>query len=30
MLEVESSISPEYIAGRGYYTASRLADVPDG
>ena len=28
MLEVESSISPEYIAGRGYYTASRLADVP--
>jgi hypothetical protein len=29
MLEVESSISPEYIAGRGYYTASRLADVPD-
>lgn len=29
MLEVESSISPEYIAGRGYYTASRRADVPD-
>jgi hypothetical protein len=29
MLEVESSISPEYIAGRGYYTASRLADVPE-
>src|SRR5215208_4167460 len=28
MLEVESDISPEYIAGRGYYTASRLADVP--
>ena len=28
MLEVESSISPEYIAGRGYYTASRPADVP--
>jgi hypothetical protein len=28
MLEVESSISPEYIAGRGYYTASRRADVP--
>jgi hypothetical protein len=28
MLEVESSISPEYIAGRGYYTAIRLADVP--
>jgi putative DNA primase/helicase len=29
MLEVESSISPEYIAGRGYYTALRLADVPE-
>src|SRR5919112_1288532 len=29
MLEVESSISPEYIAGRGYYTASRLEDVPE-
>jgi hypothetical protein len=29
MLEVESSISPEYIAGRGYYTASRRADVPE-
>jgi hypothetical protein len=29
MLEVESSISPEYIAGRGYYTASRRADVPN-
>lgn len=28
MLEVESSILPEYIAGRGYYTASKLADVP--
>jgi hypothetical protein len=29
MLEVESSISREYIAGRGYYTASRRADVPE-
>jgi putative DNA primase/helicase len=29
MLEVESSISPEYIDGRGYYTASRLAEVPE-
>jgi hypothetical protein len=29
MLEVESSISPEYIAGRGYYTASRLVEVPN-
>jgi hypothetical protein len=29
MLEVESSISPKYIVGRGYYTASRLADVPE-
>ena len=29
MLEVESSISLEYIAGRGYYTASRRADVPE-
>jgi len=29
ILEVESSISPEYIAGRGYYTASRLVDVPE-
>jgi hypothetical protein len=29
MLEVESSISPEYIAGRGYYTASSRADVPE-
>jgi hypothetical protein len=29
ILEVESSIRPEYIAGRGYYTASRLVDVPD-
>jgi Domain of unknown function (DUF3854) len=29
MLEVESSISPEYIAGRGYYTAFRLVDVPE-
>jgi hypothetical protein len=29
MLEVESSISPEYIAGRGYYTASRRAYVPE-
>jgi hypothetical protein len=29
MLEVESSIAPEYIAGRGYYTASRRADVPE-
>jgi hypothetical protein len=29
MLEVESSISPEYIASRGYYTASRRADVPE-
>jgi hypothetical protein len=28
-LEVESSISPEYIAGRGYYTASRRADLPE-
>ena len=28
MLEVESSISREYIAGRGYYTASRLTDLP--
>src|SRR5215217_8937919 len=28
MLEVESSISSDYIAGRGYYTASRLVDVP--
>jgi hypothetical protein len=28
ILEVESSIRPEYIAGRGYYTASRLVDVP--
>ena len=29
ILEVESSIRPEYIVGRGYYTASRLVDVPD-
>jgi hypothetical protein len=29
MLEVESDISPEYIAGRGYYTAWRRADVPE-
>jgi hypothetical protein len=29
MLEVESGISPEYIASRGYYTASRRADVPE-
>jgi len=29
MLEVESSILPEYIAGRGYYTAFRRADVPE-
>jgi hypothetical protein len=29
ILEVESSIRPEYIAGRGYYTASRLVDVPE-
>ena len=29
MLEVESSISREYIAGRGYYTAWRRADVPE-
>ena len=29
MLEVESSISPEYIVGRGYFTASRLEDVPE-
>jgi hypothetical protein len=29
ILEVESSIRPEYIAGRGYYTAARLVDVPD-
>jgi hypothetical protein len=29
MLDVESSISPEYIAGRGYYTASRRAEVPN-
>jgi hypothetical protein len=29
MLEVESNISREYIAGRGYYTASRLAHVPE-
>ncbi len=29
MLEVESSISPDYIAGRGYYTASKLTDVPE-
>jgi hypothetical protein len=28
-LEDGSGISPEYIASRGYYTASRLADVPD-
>jgi putative DNA primase/helicase len=28
-LEVESSISPEYIARRGYYTATKLADVPE-
>jgi putative DNA primase/helicase len=28
MLEVESGISREFVIGRGYYTASRLAEVP--
>jgi hypothetical protein len=30
MLEVESGISPEMIAQRGYWTASTAADIPDG
>jgi hypothetical protein len=29
MLEVESGISPEVLEARGYYTATRRADVPD-